>query len=361
MISVSRIFSVICPLAVVLTVSGCMTWDYDYSEEMDSSASPGGLFIVCEGNFQYGNASLSYYNPSDGECEHEVFYRANGMKLGDVAQSMTMAEGLGWIVVNNSHVVFAIDPVTFRERGRIEGLTSPRYIHFLASDKAYVSQLWDNRITIVDPSTFSITGSITVPDMDTTTGSTEQMVQIGDYVYCNCWSYNSRIIRIDTATDRVDSQLNVGLQPQSIAVDRLKRLWVLTDGGYDPATGNSGVERPQLLRIDPQRMTIETRWELPAETARCLTATPDGSRLYWIAGDDVWSMETTSTALPVKPFLQGHGTRYYSLTVSAVTGDVYVADAIDYQQPGMIYRYSSGGRLMDSFYAGVTPGAFCWK
>ena len=73
----------------LLSPTGCMEWDYgDAVEDFDATGS--GLFITNEGNFQYGNASLSYYNPDTDETLNEVFYRANGMKLGDVAQSMTI-------------------------------------------------------------------------------------------------------------------------------------------------------------------------------------------------------------------------------------------------------------------------------
>ncbi len=39
------------------------------------------------------------------------------MKLGDVAQSMCIHDGKGWVVVNNSHVIFAIDLNTFKGGG----------------------------------------------------------------------------------------------------------------------------------------------------------------------------------------------------------------------------------------------------
>ena len=60
----------------------------------------------------------SYYDPESMRVENEVFVRANGFKLGDVAQSMLIHNGVGWVVVNNSGVIFAIDPDTFREIGR---------------------------------------------------------------------------------------------------------------------------------------------------------------------------------------------------------------------------------------------------
>ena len=75
-------------VALSASLHSCMEWDYGEIE--DFSVTGSGLFITNEGNFQYGNATLSYYDPETKEVQNEVFYRANGMKLGDVAQSMTI-------------------------------------------------------------------------------------------------------------------------------------------------------------------------------------------------------------------------------------------------------------------------------
>ena len=340
-----------------LLLTSCMKWEYGNEESFEAASS--GLFITNEGNFQYGNASLSFYDPATRTIENEVFYRANGMKLGDVAQSMIVHNGVGWVVVNNSHVVFAIDLNTFREVGRITNLTSPRYMHFVSDEKAYITQIWDNRITVVNPRTYQITGYIDCPEMTMETGSTEQMVQWGDYVYVNCWSYQNRILKIDTRTDTVVDELEVGIQPTSLVLDRNGKIWTITDGGYEGSP--YGYEAPSLYRIDAETFRVEREFPFvlgddPSE----VQINGAGDRIYWL-NDDVWEMDVEAERLPVRPFLEQRETIYYGLTVDPRSGEVYVADAIDYQQQGMIYRYSPAGELLDEFYVGVIPGAFCWK
>lgn len=351
------IFKYVLQLLLLAGATACMEWDYGNQEQF--SLPVHGLFITNEGNFQYGNASLSFYDPLEKSVENELFYRANAMKLGDVAQSMAIRDGIGWIVVNNSHVIFAIDIETGKEIGRITNLTSPRYIHFLSNEKAYVTQIWDNRIFIVNPSTFEITGYIPVPRMTMEQGSTEQMVQYGKYVFVNCWSYQNRILKIDTETDSVVDELVVGIQPTSLVLDKNNKIWSVTDGGYEGSP--YGYEAPSLYRIDAETFAIEKEFrfkfgDAPSEVQ--LNGTKD--KIYWI-NDDIWEMDVTADILPDNPFLDSRGTIYYGLTIDPASGDVYVADAIDYQQQGMILRYSSEGMELDKFYVGIIPGAFCWK
>ena len=344
-------------IILLFLTTACMEWDYTLQE--DFSVPHAGLFVINEGNFQYGNATLSFYDPVMQTVENEVFLRSNGMKLGDVAQSMLIKDNVAWLVVNNSHVVFAINTTTFKEVGRITNLTSPRYIHFVSDEKAYITQIWDNRIFIVNPKRYEVTGYIHCPNMTMESGSTEQMVQKGKYVYVNCWSYQNRILKIDTETDQIVAELTVGIQPTSLVLDANGMLWTVTDGGYQGSP--YGYERPKLYQIDPDRFVITKTFAFDlGDSPSEIQISGDGQFIYWI-NDDIWKMDVNAQTLPDAPFMPSRGTLYYGLTVCPNTGDVYVADAIDYVQQGKIYRYAADGTLIDQFYVGIIPGAFCWK
>lgn len=355
-------------VAFALVLSSCMRWEYGEQEQFNFLGE--GVFITNEGNFTYGGASLSYYQPQTNHLENEVFYRANAMKLGDVAQSMVVRNGVGWVVVNNSHVVFAIDVETMREVGRITDLPSPRYICFVSDEKAYISQIDSDRLIIINPSTFEVTGEIVCP-MTTPyrTGSTEQMVLLGDYLYVACWSYQKRILKIDTRTDEVVDFVDIGVQPKSIVADKNGKLWVVSDGGYE---GNViGYEAATLYRINPETLEVERQFPLgkssegnATRTASRLKINDEGDTLYWIDGG-VWRMAIDAEELPSEPFIEpivgANSSLYYALGVAPTTGEIYVGDALDYQQRSVIYRYSAEGKLLDSFTAGVIAGDFCWK
>lgn len=348
-----------------MLLSSCMDYGPMDEEQFDTGLSCDGgevtgrgLFIANEGNFMYGNASLSYYDTEARHVENEVFARANAQKLGDVAQSMVIHNGIGWVVVNNSGVIFAIDINTFREVGRITGFTSPRYIYFLSDEKAYVTQIWDPRIAIVNPRTFEITGYVET-DMDYESGSTEQMVQWGKYIFTNCWSHQNRILKIDSELDEVVGELVVGIQPTSLVMDCNDKIWTVTDGGYEGSP--YGSEAPALYCIDAETFTVEKRFDFKrGEHPSEVVLNGAGDTLYWI-NEDIWRMDVTADRLPVRPFVEYSGTKYYGLTVNPVNGDVYVADAIDCVQNGVILRYTADGELTDTFTVGITPGAFCWR
>lgn len=344
-------------ILLCLFLSSCME---DIQEEVQNYETDlNGLFIVNEGNFMYGNASLSFYDIENKKIMNDVFFHANGKPLGDVAQSVTVRGDLAYVVVNNSSVIFVIDKNTFKIKGLIKGLTSPRYIHFMSDTKAYVTDLYAKAITVIDPSTFSIVKRIDLNNGIGKQHPTEQMVQYKNFLFTNCWSYDNKILVIDTNTDKLIEEIEVPIQPSSLCIDKNNKIWTITDGGYKDSP--YGHEIPALIKIDAKTRKVEHVFKFkfndsPSEV--CLNGTKD--KIFFI-NNDIWKMDVKANSLPKKPLINSNGTIYYGLSVNPQNGEVYVADAIDYVQRGIVYRYSNKGEAIDNFKVGIIPGAFCFK
>ncbi|WP_199898586.1 YncE family protein [Prolixibacter bellariivorans] len=343
---------------VSLFLTGCMNdnaWiDAHRQGQSDQVLSGSGVFIVNEGNFMSGNATLSFYDITTGETTNNLFYRTNALPLGDVAQSMSILDSLGYIAINNSGKIYIINTATGKYSGKITGLTSPRYIHFVSQEKAYVTDLYASAITIFNPVTFQITGSISTPGH----ASTEQMVQIGSTLYVTCWSSDNTILKIDTGTDAVTGEIKVGKQPKSMVKDKNNQLWVLCDGNYGSTTSGGQAE---LQQANPETGQIEKSFALNSDNiASDLSINATRDTLYFI-NNDVWQMPVTASQLPATPVLKNPGTIYYGLGVDPENSDIYVSDAIDYLQQGLVYRLTAKGIPVDTMKTGIIPGSFCFR
>lgn len=324
-----------------------------------------GIFIVNEGNFMYGNASLSYYDPESEEVLNEVFFQSNALPLGDVAHSMSIHDSLGYVVVNNSGRIYVLDVSSFSYVGKITGFSSPRYIHFLNSEKAYVSDLYARAISIVDPASLEIKGTIDVsnPGSEYYQHTTEQMVQLGKYVYVNCWSFDRQILVIDSEKDQVVDSIEVLKQPNSMVLDRHDNLWVLCDGGFEGSP--YGYEEPGLVRISAGSDSALVVERFPSgERARDLCMNGSRDTLFYIK-QHVYRRAISSKGESEKfidsPYDASFPGGFYALSVDQDNSEIYVSDAIDHVQRGWVYRLSSGGIPLDTFQVGISPGAFCFK
>jgi DNA-binding beta-propeller fold protein YncE len=340
---------------ITFLLAGCMKDNEWVDQHLTKMRLPNGVFIVNEGNFMYGNATLSFYNQVDRKVQNDIFWKVNGLPLGDVGQSMIIHGNEGYIVMNNSGKIYVIDLSNGNYIGKITNLTSPRYIHFINEDKAYVTDLYAGKITIFNPKTKQITGSIL------TDGhlSTEQMVQVGDLVFVTCWSFDNSILVIDTKSDSIVSEILTGKQPAGIVSDNQDKIWVLCDGGWGK-TGTAN-RTPVLQKIDPGSKNIELTLNLsPDAKPSKLAINGTGDTLLFI-NNGIWRMAANLNSLPDIPFVQSKNNLFYGLGIDPKTSEIYFSDAIDYSQMGIVYRYSAQGARIDSFKTGIIPGAFCFK
>ncbi|GAB4327286.1 MAG: YncE family protein [Flammeovirgaceae bacterium] len=341
---------------IVIAFSSCIKDEFSDIQNFDFKGTRG-VWVVNEGNFLFENASLSYILLETGDVFSEVFFKTNGVPLGDVAQSIHVWENKAFVVVNNSQKVYVIDVFTGKFLGKITELVSPRYIQIISDKKAYVTDLYAQKIAIVNPSQYTVTGWIDVKNGISNQHSTEQMCKWGDSVFVSCWLNDRTVLLIDSQTDKVVDSVQVGIQPNSMVIDKYQKLWVLCDGGL--ATGLYGRKKATLHCIDLASLEVEITYTFAniEDSPHSLSINSEKDTLYFI-NKDVYKMSVKDVFLPKSAFIERHENLFYGLGVSPYNNEVFVADAIDYVQNGIIYRYSSSGKLLEIYEAGIIPSKF---
>lgn len=339
------------PLLPLLGLLALLACRKDTPGEPEPQPVPTGsgsaVWITNEGNFQWGNAQVSWYDPATGSAVEDLYAPANGTGLGDVCQSMVLHGGKGYLVVNNSGKVEVVDPESFISQGSITGLTSPRYILPVGNGKAYVTDLYAGAIAVVDLATLTITGSMACA------GWTEEMALLEGEVFITNKS-KGRLYVADPATDAIVDSISVSLGGNSLRADAAGKLWLACSGG--------GGTAPALYRIAPASRTVEAVLPFPSAQDSPWRLSINGGldTLYWLNGG-VWRMPVGSGTLPASPFIAAEGRNLYGLGVDPANGTVYLSDASDYVQRGTIYRYRADGTELGHFLAGIVPGCFCFQ
>ena len=316
----------------------------------------GGVFIVNEGNFSAANSSFSYYNINNSKIKNNLFYEVNNVPLGDVAQSMTIVNDMVYVVINNSGLIYGLDRETLEFKGKIVSLISPREMIIINNQKAYVSDLYSTEIAVVNPATYSITSKIEIGK------SSDCMVKHDDKIMVANWSsfnqdgINNTIMIINSQTDALADSIVVGIEPNSMVIDKDNLLWVLCSGGF------MNDEIPTLWKINPVTLDIVKQFTfsniLHSPDNLCINGT--GDSLYFL-NNGVYKMSIYDLQLPDNVTINENNRNYYSLGIHPIENEIYVSDALDYNQNGLVYRYSSEGKLVSSFEVGIIPGCFAFN
>ncbi len=311
-----------------------------------------GIFVTNEGPFQNGTGTITWYHPDSAQARQQIFQQANGgTPLGNIVQSLTFGDSLGYIVVNNASKVVVVRAHTFEQVGVIENAALPRYL-LVDGARGYLSQ-WgpdglSGSVAVVDLSTRQITDTIA-------TGSgAERMLRLGEQLYvANAGGFgkDSTLAVIDLGTRQLSHHIEVGPNPNSLVQDRNGDLWVLCGGDW--ASGAAG----RLVQLS--NGNVVQQFEVPTGSGH-LVIDGAGSTLYFIRGfgGPVWRHPIDASALEAEAFIDG---AWYSLGFDASREWLLAADAGDFTNNGTVYLYTTAGTLVDSFEAGIIPGNFALR
>lgn len=308
-----------------------------------------GVLIVNEGNFGWANGDLSAYNPETKEVVNEAFKSANGVLLGDVAQSAFLRDSLVYVVLNNSAKVevLALQDLSRKFTINISG-SSPRYFLPVNDSVALVTELYANKIWKINFKTGETLGSIPV------SGETNQMVQKNEYVFIAertkfNGNFTAQIRVIDANTLQSSTTIPLSSEPNSLALDNENNLYVLTDSNVHA--------KARLLKINTTTLSITAQQEFENGQPRLLRSNGDKTKLYYAMNSAVYKIPKNELHL-VSPFINTSAFILYGMNIDPKNEDIYVADALDYTQRSRVFVYDVSGNEKTNFAAGIIANSF---
>lgn len=330
-------------LIIALLAAVCLS---SCKKEVVKSNLPGSdtqVLIANEGNFGWGNGTLSVYEPNSSSVSNDVFYHLNGIQLGNVFQSINRINGDFYFVLNNSAEIWVTDS-NYILIAKISGFSSPRNIYQISGSKAYVTDLYANKIWVVDLKSKQITGSIKV------SGWMESGLVVKNNFIVGCME-NENLYKINTANDLITDSFKVNYAIESMEINKEGQLWVLSQG-------NSKDINPGLYLLSVEFDTIYKSIPLSNLPAH-LKYDPSLDRLYFL-NKEIYHLNVKTASSP-SVFVQLNSSTPYSIGLDRNTGDIYVSDVHDYVSASTIYRYNKEGDLTDQFKAGIISGAFYFR
>lgn len=332
---------------VIFAISSCNKDDDSGIPDPQATVSLNypAMIIANQGNFGSANATVDFYETSNGETHKGIFSLVNSESLGDTHHSSTVIGNSVYLVVNGSGKIEVVNKQNFNSEAMINGLASPRFICEVSESKAYVSDISSAKIAILNTESNTVTGYIDFPDY-----YSEHMVKIGDEVFVSAPN-RDKIYIINTSMETVSDSILLSEGTNSMLMDANNKLWVFCTGYWD------GEQPPAVHRIDPQTREIEVSIVIEGSYIYpgAMDISANGEIVYVLAYD-LYKMPVSAITFPSETFIPSDGRSFSALAVNKQNGEIALADAVDFSSNGVVYRYTSEGELVNSIEAGVIPG-----
>ncbi len=303
------------------------------------------MLVLNEGNFMFGNSTLSLILNLQ-TVQEDVFREKNGYGLGDVGQSLCYHHGFLYLVANNSNKIYQLD-TDFKVKGIISGLNSPRYFLPFNDSLAFVTDLYENGVYVVNFKTFTKVKFISIP------GWTEELIFYQNKVWVtNPYSASLYILNPETQTLEDSLALPSSFGATALEVDAFNNLWALCWGNH-----SLGIP-PTLVKI--KNKNVEKTFVFPnGSNPSHLEISNDKQNLFWI-NDGIYKMPVNKNELSVVPMIEKGNRNFYNFYLHPNNNEIWIADAKDYVQKGHVLRYSPSGELLNTFKVGIIPSTILY-
>lgn len=325
--------------------------------KIDTTYSNVGIYVLNEGLFNMNNSTLTYYGFSNNTPVTDFFDLQNGRKLGDTGNDIAIYGNKMYIIVNVSSQLEVVNPFTGKSIKQIpffdgENPRQPRYIAFHKT-KAFVCS-FDGTVAVIDTASLEIEKLINVgrnPDGIAVANNKVYVSNSGGLDYPN---YDNTISVIDANSLTEIKKIPVRINPYVIVPDKYGDLYVVSRGNY-------GDIKMCLQVIDSQ--TDELKYTFPDIEVLNLAINGDTAYVYYYdfmsgSGSKIMAINIKDESIISQNFITD-GTfveTAYGIAVDKLTGDVFVTDAHGFVNTGNVVCFSKEGKKKYSFKTGLNPG-----
>ncbi len=312
-----------------------------------------GVFVLNEGSRGKNDSGISFYNTTTGD----VYFDIQEGKMGDTGQDMLLYNSRLFVAVSGSDYVLAIDPETKATLKRIllGSGKSPRYLA-AGAGKVYVST-YDGYIVRIDADNLSVEKSVEI-------GPNPEGIAISNNILYAAITNAADYSNVDNKVAMVDlssftkkaETITVNRNPYYLQADASGNIYVSSMDVW--SSDYSTILSPGILqRIEPANdYKVST-----IVNANVLKFAINGNSCYYFTAYPqevgVYHIDTrSSTGFITDGSKIGN---VYGIDVDPLTQEVYISDT-DYSNPGTVYVFSKDGKKQRSIDVGVNPNAFAF-
>ena len=330
------------------------------------------LFVLNEGSYQKNNSTLDFLRFSDGNYVPDAFGQMNPtvvQGLGDTGNEIALHDGKLWIVMNGSgyvHVVDAFDETLVSSIA----VPDPRYVSFDKS-YAYVSSYAGaiyggeekkGKVYRISLSTYRTEGEVEVgcqPEGLAVVGNNLYVANSGGYNYV----HENTVSVIDLASFKLSRNVEVASNLHFLAADPRGNVWV---SSYGETTYDENWVPNMTEPMGLYRMTGSGAAQVKDVHVSCMTLCDDGyiyaignakeleggydNTLYKISCLDGSVVSKSMAATDASKI-----TTPYGILVNPSNGDIYIADAGVYTGPGQVWCFNKDLNKKWTAVAGMLP------
>lgn len=332
------------------------------------------FYLLNEGNMGSNRASIDFYDSTDGDYIRNIYTLRNPSQvkeLGDVGNDITIYGSRMYAVINCSHKVEVLRASDCVSLGHID-IPNPRYAigHgpyvYISS---YVSPVQVNpraprgAVFRVD------TASMTVIDRVDVGYQPEEMAIIGNNLYVansggyRAPDYDNTISVVNLSSLAVSRTITVAPNLHRLRTDKYGRLLVTSRGD------NSSVP-PALYAVDPasgQTVAVSnvpvTNLAVAGDTLYTFTGTMrgnTGSTAFPISYNTLDTRSLSRIGTYVPDSLAQAIRMPYSVAVGPRSGRIYLTDARNYVSSGRVHCIGTDCRLLWTAVTGDIPASIAF-